>query len=376
MRRGDLDGAAGVALLLRGCLVSAVREETFEEVLRIPLALIDPSPTNPRKKFGAIDELASDLKQHGLLQAIVLRRTAGDRFEIIAGERRYRAAKQLGWAEIPAVLRQLDDAGEVLERQLDENLQREDLTALEEAVALGQLRDLKSYSVKALAKRLSVSQETVYMRLKLLDAGPTLRGLLEDGIDPSAALPIARLTLEEQVRFFKMYRPNEIKALRVRDATARVSSWRGREKWEAENAERQQRWDEEEKKRLARERSTPKPKKKAPGNTDRERMRRLLNLSGRLGKRVVWELGKAFAKSRVPVPSPVVAILIGGIENRIRWLSERREYEPVAVHYLGRQRWNEIWEATKVGGGKPGLQTSTKPPAKAKPKPKKKGRGK
>jgi ParB/RepB/Spo0J family partition protein len=100
----------------------------------VPLAKIQPSPRNPRRKIDGIAELADSLRAHGLLQPVVVRRRK-DGYELIAGHRRVEAAKQLGWTEIAAVVRdEPDDAAYIL--TLVENLQREDLSPKEEAAAL------------------------------------------------------------------------------------------------------------------------------------------------------------------------------------------------------------------------------------------------
>ena len=132
----------------------------------VPLGALDPNPQQPRKHFDdeKLQELAASLKAKGLLQPIVVRR-AGDRFQIVAGERRYRAAKLAGMDRVPALVRDTEDP---LELALIENLQREDLTPLEEAEALSGLIERHSYSHRELGELIGKSRPYVSNALALL----------------------------------------------------------------------------------------------------------------------------------------------------------------------------------------------------------------
>jgi ParB family chromosome partitioning protein len=132
----------------------------------VPVAVLDPNPAQPRKHFDdeKLEELASSIKARGLLQPIVVRRL-GDRFQIVAGERRYRAAKLAGMDRVPALLRDTDDP---LELALIENLQREDLTPLEEAEALSGLIDRHTYSHREVGELIGKSRPYVSNALALL----------------------------------------------------------------------------------------------------------------------------------------------------------------------------------------------------------------
>src|SRR5881398_4101394 len=107
--------------------------ESGERVHQISLASIVPSALQPRKDFGreALQELINSIQQHGIIQPLIVR-LAGARFELIAGERRWRAAQEIGLAQVPAIIRTANDL-EVLELSLIENLQRADLNPIEEA---------------------------------------------------------------------------------------------------------------------------------------------------------------------------------------------------------------------------------------------------
>lgn len=142
-----------------------------EEVVKIPIDKIIPNRYQPRTVFDdeKIEELARTIHTHGVIQPIVIRPMTDDagNYEIIAGERRYRAMKSLQWTEVPAIVRNLNDR-ETASIALIENLQREELTAIEEALAYQQLLELHSLTQEALAQRLGKGQSTVANKLRLL----------------------------------------------------------------------------------------------------------------------------------------------------------------------------------------------------------------
>ncbi len=142
-----------------------------EEVVKIPIDRIVPNRFQPRTVFDEekIEELSRTIHTHGVIQPIVLRPSAGAEgmYEIIAGERRYRAMKKLQWEEVPAIVRMLNDK-ETASIALIENLQREELTAIEEALAYQQLLEIHSLTQEALAQRLGKGQSTVANKLRLL----------------------------------------------------------------------------------------------------------------------------------------------------------------------------------------------------------------
>lgn len=139
-----------------------------EEVIKIPIEKIIPNRYQPRTVFDdeKIEELSRTIHTHGVIQPIVVR-PFGEQYEIIAGERRYRAIKKLEWMEVPAIVRNLNDK-ETASIALIENLQREELTAIEEALAYQQLLELHSLTQEALAQRLGKGQSTVANKLRLL----------------------------------------------------------------------------------------------------------------------------------------------------------------------------------------------------------------
>lgn len=144
-------------------------DENIEEVRQLPLEKIIPNRFQPRTIFDEekIEELAKTIHTHGMIQPIVVRSIENGHFEIIAGERRYRAVKKLGWDTIPAILKNFNDK-ETASVALIENLQREELTPIEEAVAYNQLLEIHGLTQEALAQRLGKSQSTIANKLRLL----------------------------------------------------------------------------------------------------------------------------------------------------------------------------------------------------------------
>lgn len=147
----------------------SIEQFNEDEVVQLPVENIIPNQFQPRTVFedDKIDELAQTLKTHGIIQPIVVRKIADNQYEVIAGERRLRAAKSLEWEEISAIIRNLTDT-ETASVALIENIQREQLTAIEEASAYVQLLELHDLTQEALAQRLGKSQSTVANRIRLL----------------------------------------------------------------------------------------------------------------------------------------------------------------------------------------------------------------
>ncbi|MBL0385029.1 nucleoid occlusion protein [Tumebacillus sp. ITR2] len=140
-----------------------------EEVRQIPIGQIVSSPYQPRTIFDdeRIEELAQTIRTHGMIQPIVVRKV-GETYELIAGERRWRACTKLGFETIPAIIRELNDS-QAASVALIENLQREGLTAIEEAVAYSQLLELHGLTQESLAQRLGKGQSTIANKLRLLN---------------------------------------------------------------------------------------------------------------------------------------------------------------------------------------------------------------
>lgn len=187
---------------------------TTEHFARLALDLIEPSLTNPRKSFDAakLQELAESIKGSGVHQPVLVRPLPGTRLEdthldpatgkkrtvlptheLVAGERRYRASKLAGVADIPAMIRELTD-DQVREIQIVENLQRDDLSELEEAEGFQQLMQHSGLNADQVGAKIGRSRAHVYARLKLLDLGADARAALSAGkIEASTALLVARI---------------------------------------------------------------------------------------------------------------------------------------------------------------------------------------
>ncbi len=149
--------------------------ESGERVHQIDLARIVPSTLQPRKDFGreALQELIDSIRQHGIIQPLIVRQV-GARFELIAGERRWRAAQEIGLATAPAIVRTANDL-EVLELSLIENLQRADLNPIEEAQGYARLANEFGMRQEDIALKVSRSRAAVANALRLLDLHPQVQ---------------------------------------------------------------------------------------------------------------------------------------------------------------------------------------------------------
>ncbi len=166
-----------------GSLIPSDTEDHGAEFLELRLDQIEPNPYQPRRHFDeeAIDALTASIRELGVLQPILVRRsTNAGEYELIAGERRWRAAQQAGLTAIPAVVRSVTDA-EASAFALIENIQREDLSALEEAMGLARLRDEFELTQQQIADAVGKSRVAIANLLRLLNLGSTARTLLESG---------------------------------------------------------------------------------------------------------------------------------------------------------------------------------------------------
>lgn len=157
-------------------------EEQAGSLSTLPLSQIQPGLKQPRKKFDAeaIAELADSIREHGLIQPITVRRLASGYYQIIAGERRWRASKEAGLTEVPVNIIEADDK-KVMELGLIENLQREDLNPMEEANGYKVLMDEYGLTQEEVAQRMGKSRPAVANALRLLNLPDAVRFLLEEG---------------------------------------------------------------------------------------------------------------------------------------------------------------------------------------------------
>ncbi len=150
-------------------------------VNRVPLDQIVPSPLQPRKHFvpEQLTELMESIREHGIIQPLIVRRVDG-KLELIAGERRFRASRELGLKEVPVIVREASDK-DVLEMALIENLQREDLNPIEEARAYERLSREFSMKQEDIAKRVGKNRATVANAIRLLDLAMPVQDMVSSG---------------------------------------------------------------------------------------------------------------------------------------------------------------------------------------------------
>lgn len=172
----------GLGRGLDALISEATAETGSEPEATIEISKITRNPNQPRKQFDetALQELADSIRQNGVLQPILVRKIGG-KYQIVAGERRYQASKLAGLKEIPAVVRDIDDK-EVFQLALIENLQRSDLSPMEEAKGYRQLIDSQGLTQEGLAKILSKSRSAIANTLRLMDLPTVVQEMIEQGL--------------------------------------------------------------------------------------------------------------------------------------------------------------------------------------------------
>lgn len=204
-----LGDALGEVAVGRAVTASAAGDNGERGVRHIPLSAIRPLPGQPRRHFddAAINELADSIRARGLLQPVLVRAAPdGTGYQLVAGERRWRAAQRAGLHEIPALVRSFDDST-TYEIALVENIQREDLTAIEEALGYRRLIADYGHNAEALARLVGKSRSHVANLLRLLDLPDAVQAMISNGslamgharalIGHPAAERLARQTVEE-----------------------------------------------------------------------------------------------------------------------------------------------------------------------------------
>jgi ParB family transcriptional regulator, chromosome partitioning protein len=148
----------------------------------IPISQIQPNPFQPRKTFNeaSIDELARSVREHGIVQPLVVTRS-GDKYKLIAGERRFRAAQKAGLTTVPVLIKEMMAEGDALQIALIENIQREDLNPIEEAMAYHQLHDGFQLTQEEISRRVGKERSTVANFLRLLKLPDPVKKLLASG---------------------------------------------------------------------------------------------------------------------------------------------------------------------------------------------------
>lgn len=197
----------------------------------VPIELVDPNPEQPRQMMGDLSELKASIAEKGIIEPLIVRQR-GSRYQIVAGERRYQAASQLGLRELPVVIRDADDR-EVIEIALIENLQRKDLGAFEEAEALEALAKRCGYTHEDLARRLGKSRTSITESLALTEMPAEIRKLcrLADISSKSLLLQVVRQRSPEKMAALveQLQQTGGITRARAREAaTARRARGRPR----------------------------------------------------------------------------------------------------------------------------------------------------
>jgi ParB family chromosome partitioning protein len=210
---------------LEALIATAATPPTSAErgsVQRIPIAQIRPNPYQPRREFRPEDlaELQASLDANGLLQPIVVRPSGPGGYELIAGERRLRAATQLGWSDIPVVVRDVDDRT-LLTLALVENLQRTDLNAVEEAEGYQRLIDEFGLTQQRVAEIIGKDRTTVANTLRVLQLPPGVRRMVQQG-ELTLGHARALLAFEDERMITDVAREAVAKGLSVRDVEGRA----------------------------------------------------------------------------------------------------------------------------------------------------------
>ncbi len=196
-------------------------------LIEVPVKNIRPNPKQPREDFGYqdLEDLINSIKEHGILQPLVVTRIDGENYELIAGERRYRAAKFLNLRTVPAIVRTVRDQ-EKLELALIENIQRKNLNPIEEARAFSRLMQEFNLTQEKVAERIGKSRPTVTNTLRLLSLPNEIQQALRSGkIKESHARTLVGLPDERaQLKYFSKILKNE---MTVRDAETVVRRAKG-----------------------------------------------------------------------------------------------------------------------------------------------------
>lgn len=200
-------------------------------LLMLPVEAIERNPKQPRKRFeeAKLDELAASIREHGIVEPILVRKE-GARYRILAGERRWRAAQRAGLREIPAVLREASER-EAFELALVENLQREDLNAIEEAEAYEVLLEAHGLTQERIAERVGKERSTVANALRLLRLPEDVRDLVRGGqLDMGHARALLGLEGVEPIRRLAQRAVREGLSVRATEALVRLLGMKGKKK--------------------------------------------------------------------------------------------------------------------------------------------------
>ena len=171
----------GFDVLMPKGLENVLTEQSKDRVQNVFIASIEPNPDQPRRTFDerALQELADSIKQYGILQPLLVTTASQGKYQIIAGERRWRASKMAGLEKVPVVVRTTEEL-EKLEMALVENIQRVDLAPLEQAASISRLHELFNISYEELSKRLGKAESTINNTVRLLQLPPAAQDALQN----------------------------------------------------------------------------------------------------------------------------------------------------------------------------------------------------
>ncbi|MBN1778775.1 MAG: ParB/RepB/Spo0J family partition protein [Candidatus Buchananbacteria bacterium] len=202
---------------------SAVKPKE-ETVQQIDVDAIETNPHQPRTEFNhdALEELTNSIKEHGILQPLILTKIDGG-YQLVAGERRLRAAKMLDLETVPAIVREIKDQ-QKLELALVENIQRQDLNPIEEAISYQRLMDEFSLTQDQVAKKVGKSRTVVTNLLRLLNLPTEVqKGLIDGKINYSTARVIAGLPDDQQLTFFNQVLKNDLTVRAVEGQAQKIA---------------------------------------------------------------------------------------------------------------------------------------------------------
>jgi ParB family chromosome partitioning protein len=212
----------GLEALIPGASATVTAVAPTSDYSRLPLGEIRPNPYQPRREFDEAElaELQASLKASGLLQPVTVRRALAGGYELISGERRYRAAARLGWSDIPAIIRDVDDRT-LLTLALVENLQRADLNAVEEARGYRRLAEEFGFTHAQIAQAIGKDRTSVTSLLRILQLPVPVLEIVEKG-QLSAGHARALVSLEDDRRALALANEAVARQLSVRELESRV----------------------------------------------------------------------------------------------------------------------------------------------------------
>lgn len=215
-------GEKGLGALLKGSGLDTRNSQTQDgELKHLPVEYLQAGKYQPRRDMDqeALEELAESIRQQGIMQPIIVREITSNKFEIIAGERRWRAAQIAGLDKVPTIIRQVEDDAAIA-MALIENIQRENLNAMEEAIALQRLQEEFSLTQNEVAEAVGKSRSTVTNLLRLIQLTDEVKMMLEHGdLEMGHGRAMLSLPPEQQIHAARMV---ESKSLSVRQTEALV----------------------------------------------------------------------------------------------------------------------------------------------------------